>query len=532
MVCASRHRSINGANPLLAYIVMQLDYPAVRKPAHELARLPSSAQNERLMADCPESKLDQQSAHLVAAYDSDLFARQAASVTELLRNHFLNTSSRDGPVWPAVRPDELIERWPDPEAGPPATLDHLLADVLAGSTHQHHPGFVGQQLSAPPPFVGPVAMLTAILNNSAAIFEGAPVAIALERRVVAWMNRKVGYGGDAAGVLTSGGSLGALTALLAMRQAKMGADVWQQGLWGAEPGDVLLSREAHYCNRRACAILGFGERAAFQVDTDARFAMSLQSLQAVYDEARSSGLRPLAVVANAGSTATGAYDDLEAIADFCQTHDLWFHVDAAHGGSALLSKRYAPLLRGIDRADSIVWDAHKMMLMPSMCTAVLFRSRAHLDNTFRQQASYLFSGQTPHWYEPAARNFETTKPAMVLPLYVALRTLGVAFLADYVEYVYDLASAFADEIQARSDFELLVRPESNIVCFRYRAAPEESDDLQLRLRDAVNRRGRFFIMRTTIRDAIWLRVVLMNPATRLADLRALLDELAEFARAS
>jgi L-2,4-diaminobutyrate decarboxylase len=484
------------------------------------------------MADSPELELDQRSARLATAYEPDQFARQAASVIELLRKHLVRTASRDGPVWPAVGPDELIECWPDPETGPMATLDGLLTDVLAGSTHQHHPGFVGQQLSAPPPLVGPVAMLTAILNNSAAIFEGAPVAIALERRVVAWMNRKVGYGGDAAGILTSGGSLGALTALLAMRQAKMGSDVWQHGLWGSEPGAVLLSGEAHYCNRRNCAILGFGERVALQVNTDERFAMSLPSLQAVYHEARSSGLRPLAVVANAGSTATGAYDDLEAIADFCQMHDLWFHVDAAHGGSALLSERYAPLLRGIDRADSIVWDAHKMMLMPSMCTAVLFRNRAHLDNAFRQQASYLLSSPAAQWYEPAARNFETTKPAIVLPLYVALRTLGVAYFADYIEYMYDLASAFADEIQARRNFELLVRPQSNMVCFRLRATPEKSDDLQLRIRDAVNRRGRFFIMRTTIRGVIWLRIVLMNPATRLADLRALLDELADLALAS
>jgi L-2,4-diaminobutyrate decarboxylase len=161
-----------------------------------------------------------------------------------------------------------------------------------------------------------------------------------------------------------------------------------------------------------------------------------------------------------------------------------------------------------------------------MCTAVLFRDRAHLDNAFRQQAAYLLSDQTASWYQPAARNFETTKPAIVLPLYIGLRTLGVTFFGDYIDYVYDLARAFADEIESRPSFELLVRPESNIVCFRFRATPEESDSLQLRLREAVNRRGRFFIMRTTMRGATWLRVVLMNPATRFADLRALLDELA------
>jgi L-2,4-diaminobutyrate decarboxylase len=451
------------------------------------------------MVDSVESDLNRRSASLAGAYDPDQFARHAASVTELLRDHLVRTASRQGPVWPAAGPDELLERWPDPEMGPTETLNHLLADVLAGSTHQHHPGFVGQQLSAALPLVGPVSMLAAILNNSAAIFEGAPVAIAMERRVATWMARKVGYGEQAAGILTSGGSLGALTALLAMRQAKVGSDTWHNGLWEAQPGAVLVSREAHYCNRRACAILGFGERLVLPVETDAHFAMDLSSLEAAYRQACSLGARPLAVVANAGSTATGTYDDLAAIAGFCEAHDLWFHVDAAHGGSALLSSRYAPLLHGIDRADSIVWDAHKLMLMPSMCTGVLFRNRAHLDNTFRQQASYLLSQPTASWHEPAGRNFEATKPAIVQPLYIGLRTLGVKFFGEYIDYVYDLARAFADEVRSRPSFELLVPPESNIVCFRLRAAPEKSDVLQLRLREAVNLRGRFFIMRTTMR---------------------------------
>jgi L-2,4-diaminobutyrate decarboxylase len=166
-----------------------------------------------------------------------------------------------------------------------------------------------------------------------------------------------------------------------------------------------------------------------------------------------------------------------------------------------------------------------------MCTGVLFREGAHLDNTFRQQATYLLTGPTTSWYEPAGRNFETTKPAIVLPLYVALRTLGVTFFGEYIDYVYDLARAFADELQSRPEFELLVRPQSNIVCFRFRATPDKADALQLRLREAVNRQGRFFIMRTTILGATWLRIVLMNPATRLADLRAVLDELIDLARA-
>ncbi len=475
------------------------------------------------MKDLSAGDLDRRSARLAAAYDPERFARESATVTKLVHDHLERAADRDRPVWPATEPDELYERWPDPESAPPAEAHELLAEVLADSTSQHHPGFIGQQLSAPPPVVGPVAMVSATLNNSVALYEGAPVATVLERRVVSWMARKIGYGEGAGGTLTSGGTLGALTALLAMRQAKSSGDAWRDGLAGGERLAVLVSEQAHYCNGRACAVLGLGERAVIPVPTDRTFRMRLESLRELQRKALDEGRRPVAVVANAGSTATGSHDDLVALADFCREHGLWLHVDAAHGGGALVSSRYASLLRGIERADSVVWDAHKMLLMPNLCTGILVREARHLSVAFRQDAAYLLAEGEAPWYQPAARNFETTKPAMALPLYVVLRTLGAGYVADCVDYAYDLARAFAREIEERDDFELLVEPESNIVCFRRRGP----DDLQVALREGVNRRGRFFIMKTTLRGAVWLRVVLMNPATRLGDLRELLAELAD-----
>lgn len=478
-----------------------------------------------------EAALDEQSARLLRAYDPETFATQAAAAANMVHEHLVRALAGERAVWPGRSPEDLLDAWPDPTTTPAIGLERILEGFLAGSTAQHHPGFVGQQVSTPPALAGPVALVSTVVNNSAAIFEGAPVAVAMERRIVAWMNRTAGYGDAAAGILTSGGSLGALTALLAMRQAKVGEDAWRNGLAGAEPVAVLMSSEAHYCNRRACAVLGFGSRAVIPVAVDSRFAMAPGALDAAHRDAHAQGFRPVAVVANAGSTATGSHDNLLAAADFCEQHDLWLHVDAAHGGSALLSARYREALRGIERADSMVWDAHKMMLMPSLCTAVLFRRAAHLDATFRQQASYLLAGDDAPWYQPGLRSFETTKPALVLPLYATLRTLGEAFLAEHVEYAYDLARAFADEVERRPAFDLLARPESNIVCFRRRAgAGVDSDALQLRLRESVNRAGRFFIMRTTMGGATWLRVVLMNPATRFIHLCHLLDELASAAQ--
>ena len=474
-----------------------------------------------------ERALDAVCDRLLDAYDPDRFASDAHTSVESLRAYLQAAKSRHGVVCPSTSPEDLYAAWPAPSAAPQMDLGAFLRRVRDGSTQQHHPGFIGQQLSAPLPLTGPVAMHAAVLNNSAAIFEGAPVQVVLERRIIEWMTQCVGYGAEAGGVLTSGGTLGGLTALLAMRQAKLPGDSWEAGLQGRQRHAVLVSAEAHYCNARACAVIGFGQRAVFSVPTDEAFCLDIGALAQTHLEACRQGYRPVALVANAGSTATGSHDDLKAAAHFCREHDLWFHVDAAHGGGGLLSPRYRPLLAGIENADSIVWDAHKLMVMPSLCTAVIVRDARHLDDAFRQEAAYLMDPEdAAPWFQPARRNFETTKPGtVVLPLYAGLVTLGADYFGAYVDYTYDLARAFADEIERREAFELCVRPQSNIVCFRRVTDPEKSDDLQITLRDAINRRGRFFIMRTRLRGAVWLRVVLINPATRLRDLRALLDEL-------
>ena len=270
-----------------------------------------------------------------------------------------------------------------------------------------------------------------------------------------WLTERVGYGAEGAGVLTSGGSLGTLTALLAMRQAQAGFDAWSEGLSGNRSLAVLVSDQAHYCNQRACAILGLGTRGVREVPTGERYVMTVDALARKHEEVLRDGQKPVAVIANAGSTGTGAYDPIRAIALFAEEKGLWLHVDGAHGASAVLSPRYAHLLDGVGRADSIAWDMHKMMMMPSLCTAVLVRNRRYLDGAFRQEASYLMgSDDEAPWYELAARTFETTKPGMATPLYAALRTLGAQTFGDYVTYTYDLARTFAREVDGRPDFAL------------------------------------------------------------------------------
>src|SRR5262249_16684433 len=139
------------------------------------------------------------------------------------------------------------------------------------------------------------------------------------------------------------------------------------------PLAYLVSTETHYSVARALALMGLGEEGAVPVPVDDRFRMRPEALAEAKRDAEARGRKVIAVVASAGSTATGAFDPLDAIADFCAAHDLWLHVDGAHGASTLLSSTHRARLRGVARADSIVWDAHKMMLMPALVTAVLFR---------------------------------------------------------------------------------------------------------------------------------------------------------------
>ena len=240
-----------------------------------------------------------------------------------------------------------------------------------------------------------------------------------------------------------------------------------------------------------------------------------------------SGLRPMALVAAACATSTGLHDDLDAIGAFCRERGIWFHVDAAHGASALLSPAHRGLLRGIEQADSVVWDAHKMLRTASLCAAVLVRDAVRLDAAFQQKASYLI-------YEDAeaagpdllGRQVECTKAPLGLKLFLNLAFRGERGLGDYVAARYDRTLRFWELISAREGFECLARPESNILCFRYGS----DDQLQVELRERLLAEGRFHLSSTEVSGVRWLRMSVMAPATTERTIVGLLDAIERLAR--
>ena len=413
-------------------------------------------------------------------------------------------------------------------------LQEFLSDYLDNCTRLNHPGYLAHQVATSHPTGALGAFVDATTNNPMAIYEMGPAAASIVYFMVNWMLEKIGWqtvpsaqqldptSPHAAGVLTHGGSLANLTALLAARSA-MVPDFWTEG----NPGNlvVLVPEQSHYSMKRAVAILGLGERNCISLPADKDGRVLPAEIPALIASLKQQGKRVITIVANACGTAAGLYDPLPAISRICRDHDIWFHVDAAHGGGALVSRKYRYLLEGIALADSVIWDAHKMLRTPNVCAAVLVRQHHHLDQAFSQEASYLFHKKDQPGFDFMPRTVECTKAALGLRLFMTLAAMGEDGLEKHMDFIVDTAKIAARYIEAQDDFEIAIMPETNILCFRTTG----NDDQQLEIRRRLLEKGNFFISTTLYRNIRWLRLVFMNPAITQEDVQELITEIRHIA---
>jgi len=466
------------------------------------------------------------------AYNADKFREEGHQLVELLADYLEHSQNRqDVPISALIEPRKMLEQLEIDLSKP--TLEPIAAlfrPILEQTTHLQHPRYVGHQVSSPIPLSGLAEMVTGVTNASGSIYEMSAAGAAMDKIVVDFLLQKCDFGEAANGILTSGGSLGNLTALLAARQAMSGYDAWEDGVKGDLA--VMVSDESHYSVSRAVKIMGLGEKGMVKIPTKDDFQIDISKLEESYQRALKEGKKIIAVVGNACSTSTGSFDDLEALAVFCKKHKLWLHVDAAHGGGLLLSEKYKHLLKGIEKADSVVIDFHKMMLFPSLVTAVLFQNGETSMKAFSQKADYLAVKEGEgNWFDSLNRTVECTRPMMGMRVYTVLRKYGSQAIGNYVTGVIDLAKEFAGLIEVSGDFEVAIEPSCNIVCFRYLPPNGENiNDFNANLRLKMLEDGRFYIVQTRIRGQIYLRVSLMNPFTTMGDLAELLEKLRSLVR--
>jgi L-2,4-diaminobutyrate decarboxylase len=467
----------------------------------------------------------------------DNLIKNAAFVSQALADYIQEAGHKAAPVIHQEKLENLIEQLDLQALITQGTLSgevlkKFVTDYLNATTRLHHPGFLAHQVAVPNPTGALGSWIDGSTNNAMAIYEMGPAASSIEYFMINWMLSKIGWktvqsdqqlnseSSHAGGVLTHGGSLANLTALLAARSAQV-PEFWKSG----NPGDlvILVPEQSHYSMKRAVAILGLGEDNCLTLPADPDGRVQPSEINQQIEDLAAQGKRVMAIVANACGTAAGLYDPLPEIATLCKQHKIWLHVDAAHGGGALVSEKLCYLLNGIDQADSVVWDAHKMMCTPTVCAAVLVKDHRHLDHAFEQEASYLLHAKDQPGFDFISRTVECTKAGLGLRLFMTIAALGEAGLANHVEGLVEKAKEAAKLIAQRATFEVAITPETNIVCFRI----GKDDNTQLEIRRRLLERGDYYISSTLYRGVRWLRLVFMNPLTTMDDIRLLLDEVEE-----
>ncbi len=462
------------------------------------------------------------------AYDSTLFKEEGEQLVTLLSKYLSETTSMESDkVIHWSDPDQEYRFWKNFSEKRLSTVQ-LFQTVIERSIHTHHPNYIGHQVAPSVPLSALATFLSAQLNNGMAVYEMGAASTALERVVIEFFTEALGYkNGD--GFLTSGGTLANLTALLAARSIKASGDVWNEG--SQQKLAILVSEEAHYCVDRSARIMGLGSDGIIKIPSDENFKMRTILLEEYYTTAVSKGFEVIAIVGSAPSTSTGVYDDLEAISAFAKAKNIWFHIDAAHGGAAIFSTKYKHLLNGASEADSIIIDGHKMMGISAITTAVLFKESISSYAAFEQKAQYLWEkNDDPDWFNLAKRTFECTKSMMSLRFYVLINAYGTQFFEDFLTTLYDTAINFGAYLKTQKDFELALDPISNIICFRYVGKEGNVDDMNLSIRESLLEDGTFYIVSTRLRGRFYLRMTVMNPFTNVSHLQNLLEKIRIFAK--
>jgi aromatic-L-amino-acid/L-tryptophan decarboxylase len=465
-------------------------------------------------------------------------------------------ADRTAEIW-----EELLERLPSvPVAGrwtaeqvrdavaipvPDEPMDdddlfaYLREVALDWSTYCGHPAFVAY-VSGAGTVPGTAAdLLAAGINANSGGWRLGPAATEIELALTRWFAHEIfGLPEGAGGLITSGGAMANFIALKAARDNRAGWNVRRLGAHGGPPLTMYLSSETHVVSSRAADMLGIGMDQVRSIPVDADYRVRMDVLRDAIAADRAAGVRPFAVVASAGTVATGAVDPLTEMADLCEHEGLWFHVDAAYGGPAMLADDLRPLFEGIDRADSIAFDPHKWMYTPQSGGCVLVRSMAHLKESFDVNPSYIHQDKayTQAGLDLGLHGPQFSRGFWALKVWVSLLAHGRRAYAERISHDAALARYLAARADERDDFESCAPVTLSIACVRYvppdlpGEGPEREAYLNLlneRVMVEMQLDGRVLCSNAVLGDTFCLRACIVNFRTEADEMDALLDVAAE-----
>ncbi|KOC67911.1 Glutamate decarboxylase-like protein 1 [Habropoda laboriosa] len=421
-------------------------------------------------------------------------------------------------------------------------LFSLARNVIKYSVKTGHPRFVNQLYSSVDPYGLLGQWLTDALNPSVYTYEVSPVFSLMEEEILREMRKIVGWkDGRGEGIFCPGGSIANGYAINLARHYRF-PQLKELGMTSAGRLIVFTSQDAHYSVKKLSAFLGIGTSNVCEVKTDNKGKMCMVDLEAQIKRVLEDGATPLMVSATAGTTVLGAYDPLRDTAAICKKYNMWFHVDAAWGGGALMSKKYRHLLDGAELADSITWNPHKLLAAPQQCSTLLLRHEGLLQAAHGLKASYLF--QPDKFYDTSFdsgdKHMQCGRKADVLKFWFMWKAKGTRGLEKHVDRVFELSRYFTDYIRHREGFKLMLEPECTNVCFWYvppskrHLQGEELSKVFQKIGPAVKERmvkkGSMLITYQPQRELPnFFRLVLQNSGLTEADMRFFAEEIERLA---
>ena len=409
--------------------------------------------------------------------------------------------------------------------------------VFRQAAYPGHPRFMAYVSGAGTVPGAGADLLAAGLNMNLGGWMLSPAASEIEFHLMRTFAGWFGLPPGAGGLVMSGGAMANFVALKAARDHKAGWDVRRQGVAAGPPLAMYLSEETHVVSSRAADMLGLGTAAVRKIPVDEDFRVQVDALREAIARDRDAGVHPFAVVASAGTVATGAVDPLDAVADVCAAEDLWFHVDAAYGGPAAFTEDLRPLFAGIERADSIAFDPHKWLYTPHSGGCVLVRDVQMLPDSFSVIASYTYQDKerTERGVDGTQLGPQFSRGFWALKIWVSLLAHGRRVYAARISHDAELARYLGARVQERSDFELVCPVGLSICCFRYvpsglaegKGRDPYLDLLNERLMTEAQQDGRVFFSNAVLGGRFVLRVCIVNFRTEAEDLDVVLDVAAE-----
>jgi L-2,4-diaminobutyrate decarboxylase len=480
---------------------------------------------------------ENQSLDYLKAFDPSLFEEHSTIIVHKIEK-YLRANQQKVKALDLRDPNELLEEISAlmTSSKNKSTADKLKSIVdlyLQTGVQANSPGYMGRQFSSVFPLAGVFDFISSMLSQPSSFYEAAQMPSIVRIYMAKELNKFINYPeGEYDMTTTSGGSLANLTALLSARNYYF-PEFWSKGISSIKKGEIpaiAVSEESHYSIIRAVEMLGLNKQQIIKLPVNSKRQVDIDKAQPTLKKAKKDGFKVFCIVANAATTAVGAFDPINELAELAKINDCWLHIDGAHGASFLLSEKHKHKLTGIEKADSITWDAHKMMFIPGTCSMLFYKNKNRSKLAFKQKASYVFEKEEDQYskYDSAKKNIECTKRPMIMNLWVVWISYGPMVFEQKIDFLCDLTVRAYALLLLDADFETLHKPEANMLCFKYQPKNINSNhlkDFQIGIRNQLKLNGDFFISKVNIDGESALRVVFMNHRIQLYNFKMLLEEI-------